>query len=49
MFVVVINLLVFSQACGGALNLPLKKLQSYNLQVSNHMNIEIENNFAQLC
>jgi hypothetical protein len=27
----------------------LKKLQSYNLQVSNHMNIEIENNFAQLC
>ncbi len=38
-----INLLVFPQACGGALNLPLKKLQSYNLQLSNHKNIEIEN------
>lgn len=42
-FVVVIDLLVFPQACGGALNLPLKKLQSYNLQLWNCMNIEIEN------
>jgi hypothetical protein len=33
----------FHKACGGALNLPLKKLQSYNLQLSNRMNIEIEN------
>jgi hypothetical protein len=43
MFVVIINLLVFPQACGGALNLPLKNYKVIIFNPSNCMNIEIKN------